>query len=257
VTTTAPTGSKMALMTVPLAASGTTNVAISGYQTPATSTVNAHDLGAFTAAAYLTMVQQDGNQVSLGQATQAVTNGAVTLPAPILAGAGGFQLQLTNAPSAQNAHTTMMIRGEASLPQAIDVTAVDFLPEVDGTVDTSTRPTVTWSTTSPIAGAVALFEIHMGPAQWNVIAPPVPGAVTFPEMPADLWTATTPVLFGVADFESADVTTYAANNLATLLYTFPAADKEVRISTQQPPGSMTNLTPTTRAPRSWPLPSRW
>src|SRR6185312_3514669 len=38
VTTTAPTGSQMALVTVPLAASGTTNVAISGYQTPATST---------------------------------------------------------------------------------------------------------------------------------------------------------------------------------------------------------------------------
>jgi len=256
VTTTAPTGAQMSLTTVPLAATGTTNVTITGYQTPATSTVTAHDLGAFTDATYLTTLQQDGNEIYLGEANMAITNGAVTIPAPMLAGAGGIQLELANAPAGMNFHAVTLLRGEAAIPSTLDITAVDLLPEVDGTVDTNTRPTVTWSTASPITGALALVEIKMGSAQWNVIAPPTPGAVHFPELPADLWTATAPTLQGIAEFESADVTTYAANNLATLLLTFPAAGKQVRFSTQLPPSSA-RLTPRGRAPHWSPLPSRW
>jgi hypothetical protein len=256
VTTTASTGSQMALMTVPLAASGTTNVAISGYQTPATSTLTAHDLGAFTSATYLTMVEPSGNQVALGEANMAITGGAVTLPAPMLAGAGGVEVQLANAPAGMNYHGQMIIRGVAAIPTTLDLSAADFLSEIDATVDTNTRPTVTWSTASPITGAVALFEIHMATAQWNLIAPPAPGAVHFPELPADLWTAATPVLFGSAEFESADVTSYSANNLATLLLTIPGAGHQVRLTTQQPPSS-SSLKSTARAPRWSPLPSRW
>lgn len=256
VTTTAPTGSQVALVTVPLAASGTTNVTIPSYQTPATSTVTARDLGAATDAVYVTTLQQSGNQISLGSANKPVTNGAATLPAPMLAGAGGIQLELVNAPSGMTAHAGLILRGVAAIPSALDVTAADFLADVDGSVDTNARPTVTWSTAAPIAGALALFEVHSGPAQWNVIAPAIPGAVHFPELPTDLWPAATPVLFGVADFESADVTTYAANNLATLLLTFPAAGKQVRVATQQPPSSA-RVTSTARAPRWSPLPSRW
>lgn len=256
VTTTAPSGAQMALMTVPLAANGTTNVAIAGYQTPATSTVNAHDLGAFASAVYALSVSDSGNTVPLGNANGTVANGAATLSAPMLAGAGSIQLQLTSAPSGMNTHSTTILRGVAAIPQAVDVTGVDFLPEVDGTIDTNTRPTVTWSTASPIAGAIALFEVHMGTAQWNVLAPPTPGAVKFPELPADLWTPATPALLGVADFESADVTSYAANNLATLLLVRPAAGHQVRLSTQQM-GSTARVTPTARVPRSSWLPSRW
>lgn len=256
VTTTAPTGSQMALVTVPLAANGTTNVTIAGYQTPATSTLMAHALGAFTAATYATTVVDSGNRVSLGQANAAVTNGAVTIPAPLLAGAGEIQVQLTSAPAAMNTHATLLLRGVPAIPQAVDVTGADFLPEVDATIDTSTRPTVTWSTTAPIAGAIALFEVHMGTAQWSVLAPPTPGAVKFPELPADLWPATTPALLGMFDAESADVTTYAANNLATLLLALPAAGHQVRLSTQQM-ASTARVTPTAPAPRSSWLPSRW
>jgi hypothetical protein len=98
----------------------------------------------------------------------------------------------------------------------------------------------------------------MATAQWNVIAPPVPGAVHFPELPADLWTAATPVLFGAGELESADVTSYAANNLATLLLSIPGAGHQVRFTTQQPPSSSSaRVTSTARAPRWSPLMSRW
>lgn len=256
VTTTAQAGAQMALVTVPLAANGTTNVAITGYQTPATSTLTAHDLGAFTAATYATLLEDSGNQVSVGYANTTVTAGAVTIPVPMLSGAGGVEVELTNAPSGMTAHNQTLLRGVAAIPTSLAVTGADLLPEIDGTVDTNTRPTVTWSTTSAIAGAITLLEIHMGAAAWDVIAPPTPGAVKFPELPADLWTATTPILFGIAEFESADVTTYAANNLATLLLTFPAAGHQVRITTQQQPSSA-RLTSTARALRWSPLPSRW
>jgi len=152
--------------------------------------------------------------------------------------------------------TALILRGVAALPTTLDLSAADFLPEVDGSVDANTRPTVTWSTAAPIAGALALFEVRMGIAQWNLIAPAVPGAVRYPDLPADLWTAATPILFGVADFESPDVTSYAANNLATLLFTLPAAGHQVRISTQQA-GSSARVTPTARALQSSWLPSRW
>jgi hypothetical protein len=256
VTTTAQAGAQMALATAPLAASGTTNVAIAGYQTPATSTLTAHDLGAFTSATYATLLEDSGNQVSVGYANTTVTAGAATIPVPMLSGAGGVEVELTNAPSGMNAHNQTLLRGVAAIPTSFAISGADLLPEVDGAIDTNTRPTVTWSTASPIAGAAALLEIHMGTSAWDVIAPPVPGAVKFPELPADLWTATTPVLFGIADFESADVTSYAANNLATLLLTFPAAGHQVRISTQQQ-ASSARLTSTARAPRWSPLPSRW
>ena len=256
VTATTPTGSKMSLVTVPLAANGTTNIAITDYQTPSTSTFMAHDLTAFAAASYATTVIDGGNLVSLGNANGTITNGAVSLAAPLLPGAGEIQLQLVKAPSGMTSHATLLLRGVASIPNAVDLAASDFLPDVDGTIDTNTRPTITWSTASPIAGAIALFEIHMGTAQWNVLAPPTPGAVKFPELPADLWPASTPELLGVFDFESADATSYAANNLATLLLVPPAARHQVRVSTQQM-GSTARVTPTARAQRSSWLPSRW
>jgi hypothetical protein len=256
VTTIAPMGSQVSLMTVPLATSGTTNVAISGYQTPATSTLTAHSLGAFTDATYVTMLQQSGNQVSLGEASQPLANGAATVLAPMLAGAGGIEVELVSSVSGMPVHAEMVLRGEAAIPTSLDVTPADFLPTVDGSADTNARPTVTWSTSAPIAGALALVEVHSGTAQWNVITPPTPGGVHFPELPADLWPAATPSLQGVAVFESADVTTYAANNLATLLLTFPAAGKQVRLTTVQA-ASSARLTSTARAPRWSPLPSRW
>jgi hypothetical protein len=226
VTAKTATSSQLAIMTTPLAASGPTTVTIPGYSTPATSTLSAHDLGAAELVAYSTYARQSDNLLALDRGTAVPTAGAATATAPLFAGAGGYDVEVDTT-AGSGTQRSLVIRSVAAVPASVEITPADLLPAVTATLDANT-PSITWDSTAH--GAAALLAMRAGNNEWDLIAPGVAGTVTFPQLPTGLWPTGTLQLTGAAVFESADATTYHANNLATLLMNFPAEGHQVRYS---------------------------
>lgn len=226
VTAKTPTSSQLAIMTTPLATTGPTTVTIPSYPTPAVSTLTAHDLGAADLVAYSTYARQRGNLLSLARATAVPSAGSATATAPLFEGAGGYDVEVDTMAATGTRHS-LVIRSVAAVPSAVELTAAELLPAVTATLDAS-GPSITWDSTAH--GAAALLAIRAGHNKWELIAPGVGATVTFPQLPAGLWPAGALQFTGVAMFESADATTYHANNLATLLMDFPAEGHQVRYS---------------------------
>jgi hypothetical protein len=238
---TTPSATSLAAMTVPLAASGTTSIVVSGYAPPAPSTATLHGFTTFTKAFYATFTAPSGNVLLVGDPSlQSLTSGAATLQGAVVAGAGGVELDLEDVVTGAPSHSSLVLRGVAALPSAIDFGPTDILPAITATLSTAGRPTVTWSTAAPVQGAAAVFELHPAAGSddmWSLVVPPTPGTVPFPDLPANVWTSTAPVLASADLYESAAVTTYNANNLMTVLEHFPAAGEQIRASSQDAPSS--------------------
>ncbi|MEO8551556.1 MAG: hypothetical protein ABI678_16375 [Kofleriaceae bacterium] len=224
---TAQTSAKpIALATVALAASGTTTMTLPAFAPPVVSTLHAHALGAYTTGLYATFAKPSGNLLLLGDTMGNVSGGSLTLTSPIVAGEAGIEVELDGPGPGTTKQHTLLVRGVATIPASVDLTAADLLPPVTASIDTAPRPTVTWDSTAH--AAVALFEIHAGDASWNLVAPPVPGAIRYPELPGDLWPGGAPVLTGAGVLESTAVTSYNANNLALIMEDFPAVGTQIR-----------------------------
>lgn len=232
-----PTSSPLAVITVPLAASGTTTIVVPGYATPPASTAAFDGFTELTTASFATFTTPSGNALLVGSPDSgAFVAGGLTLHGAVVTGAGGVEMRVDTIVTGAPTHHSLLARGEAAIPSTVDFSPADILPEITATLSTSGRPTVTWSTAAPVQGAATLFEIHPAAGsqyEWDLVAPATPGAVPFPDLPASLWASTAPVLTGASIFESSTLTTYNANNLSTILERFPAPGTQIRFATQE------------------------
>ena len=231
-TAKAPTASGYAVTSIPIAATGTTNIAMPPLDPATPSTLTLYHASKFTNARYDTYTSPAGNPVPIGDAMATVSADTITIAnAPALQGKGAIEIT-----AGDPTHRTQLFRSVPALPATLELDGNELLPFVTGTIDTATtRPTVVWGTDAPADGDEAIIEIQQdgidGPVEWDLAMPPVAGSVRFPELPVDLWPATTAKLTSLAVFESSAITSFDANNIRTLLFDFPTQGTDVRATT--------------------------
>ena len=231
-TAKAPTASAYAVVSMPIATTGTTNIAMPQLDPATPSTLTLYHASKFTQARYDTFTSPAGNPVPIGDAMATVSGDTATVAnAPALQGRGAIEIT-----AGDTKHRTQLFRALPTLPASIELDGDELLPLVTGTIDVATtRPTVVWGTDAPAQGDAAIIEIQQdsnsGPVEWDLALPPVAGSVQFPDLPADLWPATTAKLTSVAVYESSAITTFNAGNIRTLLFDFPTQGTDVRATT--------------------------